>query len=94
MKDIQYQQRAISELIDKTIHLLDIGGERRKIVFEAPTGAGKTVMACATLAGIVDELKTAATAAIRNVPLYGLRRANCTCRATAASKAPLARRAS
>lgn len=57
MKDIQYQQRAISELIDKTIHLLDIGGERRKIVFEAPTGAGKTVMACATLAGIVDELK-------------------------------------
>ena len=57
MKDLEYQQRAIAELIDKTVSLLNIGGTRRKIVFEAPTGAGKTVMACATLAGITDELK-------------------------------------
>lgn len=57
MKNFEYQQRAIAKLTDETIRLLNIGGSRRKIVFEAPTGAGKTVMTCATLAGIVDELK-------------------------------------
>ena len=50
MKTLAYQQRAVAELIDKTIRLLNLGGHRRKIVFEAPTGAGKTVMACQTLA--------------------------------------------
>lgn len=58
MKTLQYQQDAIKELTDKTIKLLNLGGSRRKIVFEAPTGAGKTVMACQTLANIVDELRT------------------------------------
>ena len=58
MKTLQYQQDAIKELTDKTIKLLNIGGSRRKIVFEAPTGAGKTVMTCQTLANIVDELRT------------------------------------
>ncbi len=57
MKNIQYQQNAINSLVDKTIHLLNIGGNRHKVVFEAPTGAGKTVMACQTLANIVDELR-------------------------------------
>lgn len=58
MKSLKYQQDAISELTDKTIKLLNLGGSRRKVVFEAPTGAGKTVMACQTLANIVDELRT------------------------------------
>ena len=58
MKTLKYQQDAISELTDKTIKLLNLGGSRRKIVFEAPTGAGKTVMTCQTLANIVDELRT------------------------------------
>lgn len=58
MKTLKYQQDAISELTDKTVKLLNIGGLRRKIVFEAPTGAGKTVMTCQTLANIVDELRT------------------------------------
>ena len=58
MKTLQYQQDAIKELTDKTIKLLNVGGSRRKIVFEAPTGAGKTVMTCQTLANIVDELRT------------------------------------
>lgn len=58
MKSLQYQQDAIKELTDKTLKLLNLGGSRRKIVFEAPTGAGKTVMACQTLANIVDELRT------------------------------------
>lgn len=58
MKTLKYQQDAVSELTDKTIKLLNLGGSRSKIVFEAPTGAGKTVMACQTLASIVDELRT------------------------------------
>lgn len=57
MKNIQYQQNAINDLTNKTIRLLNIGGNRHKIVFEAPTGAGKTVMACQTLVSIVDQLK-------------------------------------
>lgn len=58
MKTLKYQQDAIHELTDKTVKLLNLGGTRRKIVFEAPTGAGKTVMTCQTLANIVDELRT------------------------------------
>lgn len=57
MKNLQYQQTAVNELTDKTIKLLNLGGSRKKIVFEAPTGAGKTVMACQMLANLVDELK-------------------------------------
>ena len=57
MKTLAYQQKAVAELVEKTIRLLNLGGHKRKIVFEAPTGAGKTVMACLTLANLVDELK-------------------------------------
>lgn len=57
MKTFEYQQKAVSELIDKTIRLLNLGGQRNKIVFEATTGAGKTVMACQVLAGLMDELR-------------------------------------
>lgn len=56
MKNLEYQQKAVAELIDKTIRLLNAGGLRNKLVFEATTGAGKTVMACQMLAGLMDEL--------------------------------------
>lgn len=52
IKEVDYQIKAVKELIEKTRLLLDIGGDRRKIVFEAPTGSGKTVMASKML----DEL--------------------------------------
>ena len=61
MKSFEYQTRAIDELTAKVIKLLNEGGERQKIVFEAPTGAGKTVMACQTLASISDTLKADGT---------------------------------
>lgn len=57
MKNLKYQQDAVKELTDKTIKALNSGAKRRMIVFQAPTGAGKTVMACQTLSSIVDELK-------------------------------------
>lgn len=44
MKYKQYQETNICKLVDGMIEQLDIDGMRRKIVFEAPTGAGKTVM--------------------------------------------------
>ena len=56
MKTLEYQQRAVGELVDKTLRLLNDEGSRKKLVLEAPTGAGKTVMACQALAAIVDEL--------------------------------------
>lgn len=56
MKTLQYQQRAVNELVDKTIRLLNDGGSRQKLVFEAPTGAGKTVMACQAIATLIDEM--------------------------------------
>ena len=59
MKQLQYQQEAVADLTKKTIKALNLPGSRRKIVFEAPTGAGKTVMACQALAAITDELKNA-----------------------------------
>ncbi len=58
MKQLEYQQKAIAELTEKVIRLLNLGGVRHKIVFEAPTGSGKTVMACQALADIADELKS------------------------------------
>lgn len=61
MKDFLYQSRAAEELTDKTIRLLNDGGSRRKIVFEAPTGSGKTVMACQTLVNIIDTLQSDGT---------------------------------
>ncbi len=57
MKIFKYQQEAIASLTDKVIYQLNRGGTHRKVVFDAPTGAGKTVMTCAALANIVDELQ-------------------------------------
>ena len=45
IKELDYQTKAVDELVEKCAKLLQIGGERRKLVFKAPTGAGKTVMA-------------------------------------------------
>ncbi|MBD5212020.1 MAG: DEAD/DEAH box helicase family protein, partial [Bacteroidales bacterium] len=61
MKDFAYQQDAVKDLTNKVVGLLNEGGSRRKVVFEAPTGSGKTVMACQTLANIVDTLKSDGT---------------------------------
>lgn len=61
MKHIGYQKERSEELVDKVVKLLNVGGTRRKVVFKATTGAGKTVMSCQALSGIVDKLKSNGT---------------------------------
>ena len=57
MKQIEYQQKAVRELTDKTIELLTYSGNRHTLVFKAPTGAGKTVMASELLLRLNAELR-------------------------------------
>ena len=40
MKDLKFQQKAVHELVEKTIELLRLPGHRRSLIFKAPTGAG------------------------------------------------------
>lgn len=56
MKDLKYQQRAVAELVEKTVQLLSIGTPRQQLIFKAPTGSGKTVMAAQMLGDLTDEL--------------------------------------
>ena len=56
IKEKDYQTKAVNELIEKTISLLRCSGDRKKLVFRAPTGAGKTVMASEMLDRLTTEL--------------------------------------
>ena len=53
-----YQKRAVSKLKENIIEMLSLQGDRQKIVFKAPTGAGKTVMASALLDELNRDLQT------------------------------------
>ena len=48
-----YQKKAVKQLKEEIVEMLGLNSMRQKIVFKAPTGSGKTVMASALL----DELK-------------------------------------
>ena len=56
MKDLKYQQHAVAELVEKTVQLLSLGTPRQQLIFKAPTGSGKTVMAAQMLGDLTDEL--------------------------------------
>lgn len=56
MKQIRYQQKAVDELVNKTIDLLGLRGNRHTLVFKSPTGSGKTVMASEMLLRLNQEL--------------------------------------
>lgn len=58
MKELKFQQNAVRELVDKTIDLLRLTGHRKTLIFKAPTGAGKTVMASQMLADLTEELQS------------------------------------
>ena len=56
IKEKDYQTKAVNELVEKTISMLRCSGDRKKLVFKAPTGAGKTVMASEMLDRLTTEL--------------------------------------
>ena len=56
LKQVHYQEVAVEELVSKVVKLLNSSGQRKKLVFKAPTGAGKTVMASEMLSRIASEL--------------------------------------
>ena len=58
MKEIKYQQKYVRELVDMTIDLLRLTGHRKTLIFKAPTGSGKTVMASQMLADLTEELQS------------------------------------
>ncbi len=58
MKDLKYQQKAVKELVEKTIELLCLQGHRKTLIFKAPTGAGKTLMASQMLGQLTEELQS------------------------------------
>ena len=51
-----YQKKAVRELKLKMIDMLNQSDDRQKLVFKAPTGSGKTVMASALLDELTQEL--------------------------------------
>lgn len=56
MKELHYQQEAVDELVNKTIDLMGLKGNRHALIFKAPTGSGKTVMASEMLTRLNQEL--------------------------------------
>ena len=58
MKQLKYQQKAVAELVGKVIDLLAQSKPRQQLVFKAPTGSGKTVMASEMLATLTEELQS------------------------------------
>ena len=54
MKELKFQQKAVRKLVDETIDLLRLSGHRKTLIFKAPTGAGKTVMASQMLADLTE----------------------------------------
>jgi len=51
-----YQEKAIDQLIETTIKLLDYDGPGEVCVFQAPTGSGKTIMVAKYIEAIIKEL--------------------------------------
>lgn len=51
-----YQRKAVRELKRKMVDMLNLPDDRQKLVFKAPTGSGKTVMASALLDELTQEL--------------------------------------
>lgn len=52
----QYQETNIKKLVDGMLEQLDIDGMRHKIVFQAPTGSGKTVMTTEAMCRLHEQI--------------------------------------
>lgn len=58
MKQLKYQEKAVKQLVENTVNMLSLNGNRRQMVLKAPTGAGKTVMASEMLTTLTEELQS------------------------------------
>ena len=56
IQEKKYQIEAVEALVKKTINLLEAQGDRKKLVFKAPTGSGKTVMSSKMLDDLTSQL--------------------------------------
>ena len=51
-----YQEKAVNQLIETAVKLLDFDGPGEALVFQAPTGSGKTIMTAKFIEGLIKEL--------------------------------------
>lgn len=63
----KYQQKAVEELFENLVALLERSDRRRKLVFKAPTGSGKTVTMASFLNTLVQELPAQTQLRNRNI---------------------------
>lgn len=56
MKELNYQKEYVSEITEVSMRYL-LGGDPKILVFQAPTGSGKTIMMAQSLSTIATELK-------------------------------------
>ena len=51
-----YQEKAVNQLIETAVKLLDFDGPGEALVFQAPTGSGKTIITAKFIEGLIKEL--------------------------------------
>lgn len=56
MRILQYQDRAVKALVDMSMRMLEYPQDYQNLVFKAPTGSGKTIMATRVLADLHESL--------------------------------------
>lgn len=56
MKRLQYQDKAVKALVDMSMRMLEYPQDYQNLVFKAPTGSGKTIMATRVLADLHESL--------------------------------------
>ena len=56
LQTLKYQLDAVDDLLRNTYALMQLNGQRHRLIFKAPTGAGKTVMAARYLQRLAEEL--------------------------------------
>lgn len=57
MKTLRYQEKAVKALVEQSLQLLQNPEDEQNLVFKAPTGSGKTIMATRVLADLYDALE-------------------------------------
>ena len=66
IKSLKYQRKAVNDLVAKTIDLLNCSGYRKRLVFKAPTGSGKTVMTSEMLNRLITDIRDSATGHVKD----------------------------